>query len=217
MTGNTLKVGVQSFGRFLSGMVMPNIGAFIAWGLITALFIPTGWLPNEQLASLVGPMIKYLLPLLIGFTGGKMVGGDRGAVAGAVTTMGVIVGSDIPMFMGAMIAGPLGGLAITKFDQRVHGKIKPGFEMLVNNFSLGIISMVVALIAYRSHRPGGFYRYKGTGGRCGLDCGQVFTAACVHHCRTGKNSVFKQCHQPWCLYTVGRRTGCQSSELPFII
>ncbi len=148
MSGNTLKVGVQSFGRFLSGMVMPNIGAFIAWGLITALFIPTGWLPNEKLASLVGPMITYLLPLLIGYTGGKMVGGDRGAVAGAVTTMGVIIGSGIPMFMGAMIAGPLGGLAITKFDQKVHGKIKPGFEMLVNNFSLGIISMVVALIAY---------------------------------------------------------------------
>ena len=148
MPGHTLKVGVQSFGRFLSGMVMPNIGAFIAWGLITALFIPSGWLPNEKLASLVGPIITYLLPLLIGYTGGKIVGGDRGAVAGAVTTMGVIVGSDIPMFMGAMIAGPLGGLAITKFDQKVHGKIKPGFEMLVNNFSLGIISMLVALIAY---------------------------------------------------------------------
>lgn len=148
MSGNTLKVGVQSFGRFLSGMVMPNIGAFIAWGLITALFIPAGWLPNEKLASLVGPIITYLLPLLIGYTGGKMVGGDRGAVAGAVTTMGVIVGSDIPMFMGAMIAGPLGGLAITRFDRKVHGKIKPGFEMLVNNFSLGIIAMLVALIAY---------------------------------------------------------------------
>jgi len=148
MSGNTLKVGVQSFGRFLSGMVMPNIGAFIAWGLITALFIPTGWLPNEKLASLVGPMITYLLPLLIGYTGGKMVGGERGAVAGAVTTMGVIVGSGIPMFMGAMIAGPLGGYAIVKFDEKVQGKIKPGFEMLVNNFSLGIISMIVALIAY---------------------------------------------------------------------
>jgi PTS system mannitol-specific IIC component len=148
MSGSTLKVGIQSFGRFLSGMVMPNIGAFIAWGLITALFIPTGWLPNEKLASLVGPTITYLLPLLIGYTGGKMVGGDRGAVAGAITTMGVIVGSGIPMFMGAMIAGPLGGLAILKFDQRIHGKIKPGFEMLVNNFSLGIISMLVALIAY---------------------------------------------------------------------
>ncbi len=145
---SVVKVGVQSFGRFLSGMVMPNIGAFIAWGLITAFFIPTGWIPNEKLAALVGPMITYLLPLLIGYTGGKMVGGDRGAVAGAVTTMGVIVGGGIPMFMGAMIAGPLGGYAITKFDERVHGKIKPGFEMLVNNFSLGIISMIIALIAY---------------------------------------------------------------------
>lgn len=145
---SVVKVGVQSFGRFLSGMVMPNIGAFIAWGLITAFFIPTGWIPNESLAALVGPMITYLLPLLIGYTGGKMVGGDRGAVAGAVTTMGVIVGSGIPMFMGAMIAGPLGGYAITQFDKRVHGKIKPGFEMLVNNFSLGIISMIAALLAY---------------------------------------------------------------------
>ncbi|TEW55523.1 PTS mannitol transporter subunit IICBA [Psychromonas sp. RZ22] len=148
MPTNNLKVGVQSLGRFLSGMVMPNIGAFIAWGLITALFIPTGWWPNESMAKLVGPMILYLLPLLIGYTGGKMVGGERGAVAGAVTTMGVIVGTDIPMFMGAMIAGPLGGYAISKFDLLVHEKIKPGFEMLVNNFSLGIIAMITALLAY---------------------------------------------------------------------
>ncbi|PJC87597.1 PTS mannitol transporter subunit IICBA [Vibrio sp. HA2012] len=142
------KVKVQNFGRFLSNMVMPNIGAFIAWGFITALFIPTGWVPNETLASMVGPMIMYLLPLLIGYTGGKMVGGDRGAVVGAVTTMGVIVGTDIPMFMGAMIAGPLGGLAIKKFDQAVHGKVKSGFEMLVNNFSAGIIGMICAIVAY---------------------------------------------------------------------
>ena len=148
MPTNNLKVGVQSIGRSLSGMVMPNIGAFIAWGLITALFIPTGWWPHEGLATLVGPMIKFLLPLLIGYTGGKMVGGERGAVAGAVTTMGVIVGAEIPMFMGAMIVGPLGGLAISEFDKLVHGKIKPGFEMLVNNFSLGIISMITALLAY---------------------------------------------------------------------
>ena len=148
MSGNALKVGIQSFGRFLSGMVMPNIGAFLAWGLITALFIPTGWLPSEKLAALVGPMITYLLPLLIGYTGGKMVGGERGAVAGAITTMGVIVGAGIPMFLGAMIVGPLGGLAIKKFDEQVHGKIKPGFEMLVNNFSLGIIAMLITLLAY---------------------------------------------------------------------
>jgi len=148
MSENNLKIGVQSFGRFLSGMVMPNIGAFIAWGLITALFIPTGWIPNEYLSALVGPMITYLMPLLIGYTGGKMVGGERGAVAGAITTMGVIVGASIPMFLGAMIAGPLGGLAIKKFDQAVEGKVKAGFEMLVNNFSLGIIGMLTALIAY---------------------------------------------------------------------
>jgi mannitol PTS system EIICBA or EIICB component len=153
MSGNSLKVGVQSIGRFLSGMVMPNIGAFLAWGLITALFIPTGWLPNESLAGLVGPMIKYMLPLLIGYTGGKMVGGDRGAVAGAITTMGVIVGAEIPMFMGAMIVGPLGALAIVKFDNMVEGKIKAGFEMLVNNFSLGIIGMLTALIAYALVSP----------------------------------------------------------------
>ncbi|WP_417880572.1 PTS mannitol transporter subunit IICBA [Vibrio sp.] len=129
-------------------MVMPNIGAFIAWGFITALFIPTGWFPNETLASMVGPMITYLLPLLIGYTGGKLVGGERGAVVGAITTMGVIVGTDIPMFMGAMIVGPMGGWAIKTFDKRVEGKVKSGFEMLVNNFSAGIIGMVCAIIAF---------------------------------------------------------------------
>ncbi|WP_392339554.1 PTS mannitol transporter subunit IICBA [Moritella marina] len=148
MVSPAAKIKVQNFGRFLSNMVMPNIGAFIAWGFITALFIPTGWFPNETLASMVGPMITYLLPLLIGYTGGKMVGGERGAVVGAITTMGVIVGTDIPMFMGAMIVGPLGGIAIKKFDAAVHGKVKSGFEMLVNNFSAGIIGMLCAILAY---------------------------------------------------------------------
>ncbi|UUM30286.1 PTS mannitol transporter subunit IICBA [Vibrio japonicus] len=142
------KIKIQNFGRFLSNMVMPNIGAFIAWGFITALFIPTGWLPNETLAAMVGPMITYLLPLLIGYTGGKLVGGDRGAVVGAITTMGVIVGTDIPMFMGAMIVGPMGGWAIKKFDNYIDGKVKSGFEMLVNNFSAGIIGMACAIIAF---------------------------------------------------------------------
>lgn len=142
------KIKVQNFGRFLSNMVMPNIGAFIAWGFITALFIPTGWVPNEELAKLVGPMITYLLPLLIGYTGGKLVGGDRGAVVGAITTIGVIVGTDIPMFMGAMIVGPMGGWAIKKFDNWVDGKVKSGFEMLVNNFSAGIVGMICAIMAF---------------------------------------------------------------------
>lgn len=150
---SSVKVKVQSFGRFLSNMVMPNIGAFIAWGIITALFIPTGWIPNETLAKLVGPMITYLLPLLIGFTGGRLVGGDRGGVVGAITTMGVIVGADMPMFLGSMIAGPLGGWAIKSFDRAVDGKIKSGFEMLVNNFSAGIIGMLLALLAFLAIGP----------------------------------------------------------------
>jgi mannitol PTS system EIICBA or EIICB component len=148
-----VKVKIQKFGSYLSGMVMPNIGAFIAWGLITALFIPTGWLPNEDLAKLVGPMITFLLPLLIGFTGGRMVYDIRGGVVGATATMGVIVGTDIPMFLGAMLMGPIGGYAIKKFDQAVHGKIKSGFEMLVNNFSAGIIAGILTLIAYKAIGP----------------------------------------------------------------
>lgn len=145
----SLKLKVQSFGRFLSNMVMPNIGAFIAWGLITAFFIPTGWLPNETIETVfVVPMLKYLLPLLIGYTGGKLIYGERGGVVGAITTFGVIAGASMPMLLGAMIAGPLGGFIIKKFDQLVDGKIKSGFEMLVNNFSSGILGMILALIAF---------------------------------------------------------------------
>lgn len=145
---NPIRVKVQQLGRFLSGMVMPNIGAFIAWGLITALFIPTGWWPNENLAKLVGPMITYLLPLLIGYNGGYMVAGQRGAVMGVIATMGVIVGSDVPMFLGAMIVGPLAAVVIKAFDKMIDGKIKPGFEMLVNNFSLGILGMILAILTF---------------------------------------------------------------------
>lgn len=148
-----IQESIQKFGRFLSGMVMPNIGAFIAWGIITALFIPTGWYPNEDLGKLVGPMVTFLLPLLIGYTGGKAVAGGRGGVLGAIATSGVIVGADIPMFIGAMIVGPLGGYVIKKFDEAVEGKIPSGFEMLVNNFSAGIIGAILALLAYTAIGP----------------------------------------------------------------
>ena len=141
-----LRVGVQKFGTFLSGMIMPNIGAFIAWGLITALFIPKGFLPNEQLALLVSPMITFLLPLLIGYTGGHAIHGLRGGVVGAAATMGVIVGTDIPMFIGAMIMGPLAAWVMKKLDALWDGRIKPGFEMLVNNFSAGIVAAIMAII-----------------------------------------------------------------------
>lgn len=138
---------VQKFGRYLSNMVQPNIGAFIAWGLITAFFIPTGWLPNQNFAKLVGPMINYLLPLLIAFSGGNMIYGHRGGVVGTVMAMGVIVGSSIPMFLGAMIAGPLGAFLIKKVDEVLQPRIPTGFEMLVNNFSAGILAMLLAMLS----------------------------------------------------------------------
>lgn len=114
MENKSARAKVQAFGGFLTAMVIPNIGAFIAWGFITALFIPTGWLPNEHFAKIVGPMITYLLPVMIGSTGGHLVGGKRGAVMGGIGTIGVIVGAEIPMFLGSMIMGPLGGSVINE-------------------------------------------------------------------------------------------------------
>ncbi|NQX11947.1 PTS mannitol transporter subunit IICB [Microbacteriaceae bacterium VKM Ac-2855] len=167
------RVHVQKFGTFLSGMVMPNIAAFIAWGLITALFIQTGWLmtffgldapwvqvlggwstdPDVTNVGLVGPMITYLLPLLIANTGGRMVYGARGGVVGTIATMGVILGAGIPMFIGAMIVGPGSAWIMKQIDKIWDGKIKPGFEMLVNNYSAGIVGMVLALIAFGGIAP----------------------------------------------------------------
>ncbi|RME69608.1 MAG: PTS mannitol transporter subunit IICB [Chloroflexi bacterium] len=138
---------LQRFGGFLAAMIIPNLGAFIAWGLITALFIPTGWLPNEKMAALVGPMITAMLPLLIGYTGGHLIHGVRGGVVGAAATMGAVVGSDVPMFIGGMVMGPLGGFLMKKFDEAIEGKVPSGFEMLVNNFSAGILATILALVA----------------------------------------------------------------------
>lgn len=146
VTGTGIKAGIQRVGGYLAGMVMPNIGAFIAWGLITALFIPTGWIPNAHLAQLVGPMITVLLPVLIGYTGGRLVHGQRGAVVGAVATMGIVVGSEVPMFLGAMMVGPLAAYLVKLFDNAFEHRIKAGFEMLVNNFSAGIIGGGMALV-----------------------------------------------------------------------
>jgi PTS system mannitol-specific IIC component len=151
-------VHAQRFGTFLSNMVMPNIGAIIAWGLITAFFIPVGWTPNEKIATIVGPGIYYLIPLLIAYTGGYNVYKVRGGVVGATSTLGIIMATSSPlfdavyketggspMFLGAMIMGPLGGWVIMRLDRLWDGKIKPGFEMLVNNFSAGISAAVMAI------------------------------------------------------------------------
>jgi len=147
---------LQKFGGFMAGMVIPNIGAILAWGLITAFFIPTGWIPNESLSELVGPIIVYLLPVLIGFTGGKMVYGHRGGVMGAIATMGIVIGADFelasgatgdpPQFLGAMLVGPLAAWIIMKIDEAFSDKVAVGFEMLYNNFSAGILGFILAIL-----------------------------------------------------------------------
>ena len=149
-----VKNSVQRFGKFLSAMVMPNIGALIAFGFLAALFIDTGWIPNEGFNSLVSPMLTYLIPILIASTGGRMVGGDRGRVVGAIAVIGAIMSdTSITMLMAAMVMGPLAGFCIKKFDQLMEGRMPAGFEMLINNFSAGIIGMLLAMLGYIAIGP----------------------------------------------------------------
>lgn len=144
---SNFRAKVQAFGGFLTAMVIPNMGAFIAWGFITALFIPTGWMPNEKFATLVGPMVSVLLPLLLAYAGGKLVYDVRGGIAGTVGTIGLIVGAEIPMFLGAMIMGPFSAWAIKRVDRVLDKHIPTGFEMLIHNFSLGIVGFTLCLLS----------------------------------------------------------------------
>ncbi len=155
-----MKNAIQKMGKVLSGMVMPNIGAFIAWGFLTAIFLsPGGWFPNENIVSIQPFMLHFLIPVLIAYTGGKMMGGDRGGVMGAISIMGCVAGVATydtgggiivgqPMLMGAMIMGPVAGILIRKFDEAMDGHMPAGFEMLINNFSVGIFGMILAIIGY---------------------------------------------------------------------
>ena len=169
-TGTSVRARVQRFGSFLSGMVMPNIGAFVAFGLITALFIDVGWTPNAELARMVGPLITVLIPTLIAYTGGRMVHGQRGAVIGAVATFGAIVaaagvvvvtpdGSEaVPfggqvMILAAFVLGPGSAYILKLFDHAVAGKVKPGFEMLIDNFSIGILGGGLAIFGFKVIEP----------------------------------------------------------------
>ena len=145
----SVRDGLSRFGKFLSGMVMPNIGAFIAWGFLTALFIDTGWLPNEQFASIATPMLSYLIPVLIAAQGGYLTGGERGRIVGAIAVIGCIAGApDTTMLMGAMVMGPFAGWVIKIFDRLMEGHTPAGFEMLVDNFSVGIVGMLLSMLGY---------------------------------------------------------------------
>lgn len=149
-----MKNKVQKFGKFLSAMVMPNIGALIAFGFLAALFIDTGWIPNKNFSTMVSPMLTYLIPILIAGTGGKMTGGDRGQVVGAIAVVGAIMSNtEITMLMAAMVMGPLGGFCIKQFDKFMENRMPAGFEMLINNFSAGIMGLVLALLGYVAIGP----------------------------------------------------------------
>ena len=154
MEDGFVKNNIQRFGKFLSAMVMPNIGALIAFGFLAALFIDTGWIPNKGFNSMVSPMLTYLIPILIASTGGRMIGGDRGRVAGAIAVIGAIMSNtEITMLMAAMVMGPLAGFCVKKFDEAMDGHMPAGFEMLINNFSVGIIGMVLAMLGYVAIGP----------------------------------------------------------------
>lgn len=144
---------IRKFGGYMSNMVMPNLGAFVGWGIIAALFIPSGWMPNEDFNQMVGPMLRFMLPMLIGYTAGYNIYGQRGGVIGLFATMGVILGSDVPMFSGAMIMGPLSSWLLKLFDKHIGEKAPVGFEMLINNLSLGIIGMILALLGFVTIGP----------------------------------------------------------------
>ena len=148
-----VRAAVSRFGKALSGMVMPNIGAFIAWGFLTALFIETGWLPNAQLAEMVGPILKFLLPILIAGQGGFMIAGQRGRVIGSIAVMGAVVGSEYTMLMGAMLMGPLAGFVIKKWDEFADNWKPAGLEMLIDNFSIGILGMLLAIAGFYGVGP----------------------------------------------------------------
>ena len=148
-----MKEFIQRVGGAASGIVIPNIGAFIAWGLITALFIGPGWLPNEELSTMVVPLIKWLLPLLLGYTGGKMVYGHRGGVIGAVTTAAAIIGTETFQFLGAMLVGPGSAWILKKVDGGLQDSVPEGFEMLYDNFSLGILGLGTSVVTYLGLAP----------------------------------------------------------------
>lgn len=195
-TGTGFRARVQRAGAFLAGMVMPNLGAFIAFGIVTTLFIPNGWVNkiagaqtdvSTQISTIVGPLIVILIPILIGYTGGKMIHGVRGAVVGAVATVGAMMapvalqlaapglnGAEAatppaniaeigPAILGALIIAPLAALALKAWDRFIAGKVKGGFEMLVDNFSSGIIGSIFAVIGIYIIGPLTFWISSGLG------------------------------------------------------
>ena len=144
-----MKNSVQRFGKFLSAMIMPNIGALIAFGFLAAFFNGSGWIPHEGFATIFSAILVYLIPILIAFTGGRLIGGERGGIVSAIAVVGAIMSDpNTTMLMAAMIIGPLSGWCMKKFDRFMESRMPAGFEMLIHNFSVGILGMLLAMISF---------------------------------------------------------------------
>jgi PTS system mannitol-specific IIC component len=133
-------------GHYLSGMIMPNVSVFITWGIITTLIqylrgpLQSSFLEMDRL------MIQFLFPVLIAYTGGRLIENRAGVVA-AVAVIGMLTESEDPQILGAMVIGPLIGWIVFLFDKYVLPKVEPGYEMLVRNFSAGILGMLFGYLS----------------------------------------------------------------------
>jgi mannitol-specific phosphotransferase system IIBC component len=74
-------------------------------------------------------------------------------VVGAVATMGVVLAADQPMLLGAMIIGPLAAYLLKWIDRFTEERTRAGFEMLVDNFTAGILGGGMAVLGIYAIGP----------------------------------------------------------------
>ena len=127
--------------------------------------------------------------------------------------MGVVTGADVPMFLGAMIMGPLGGWSMHKIDAIWDGKIKPGFEMLVNNFSAGIWGMILAIVGFFVLGP--FVEQFSNGAGDGVDFlvdNHLLPLASIF-VEPAKVLFLNNAHQPRRLHPAGHQRGGRDGQV----
>lgn len=125
---------------------MPNLSIFIAWGFLSFITPYFSGELAQRLNEVSEWMLHLLLPILIGYLGGKLTGNQRGAIVGAIATLGIIVGSTAPQIVGAMIMGTLAGKVYDFFENKVKEQFTIGYEMLIHNLLVGIIGGVCCLL-----------------------------------------------------------------------
>lgn len=122
--------------------------------------------------QIIGFGIGSAIPLMIGFMGGRQIYGQKGAIIGVIATIGVMMGAFNPLFndtmvaitgdvalldspppamiLGAMITGPLAALIFKHIEKLWIERMPSGFEMLINNFSIGLIGLALMAASFWS-------------------------------------------------------------------